>query len=424
MNYYDALVIGGIFTGFLTSILLFTKGGSQQYANRLLGVVIFGWGWYALLYLLVITGWLVYIPGIFRVGSPIYYLIPACSYLYTRNVLLDETKFRKYDWLHFLPAIIHTIELMPYYLSGQEEKQMVANAIINNFNMSYQKGDGLIPAFWHFQLRWMLGVVYLVFQWTLLYQVLRRDNLKEFRMVTNWLITFSVFCTVVYVGLGIMSITGWVNLGSGKNLLDTGRSIPRLMQIAAFMALSVYLFFKPEILYGIPRGVLMQFQSKNQESVDLLEKRVEKEDQEEEVPVAIVDPVVNKVTDREIPFNPEMIGVYVSQLGSYIAKEEPFRRQGFTINELAQSLKMPIHHLSYILNHYYKQRFTDFINFYRVEYLKKRLDNGDWRSFSLEGLSQEAGFSSRSTFFAAFKKMTGMTPSAYVQQKEMGEFES
>ncbi len=414
INYYDILLIGGVFTSFLTSILLFSRGGYQQHANRLLGIVIFGWGWYVLLYLLIVTGWLAYVPGIYRIGSPIYYLIPACNYLYTRNVLLDETKFRKYDWLHFLPAIFHTIELLPYYLAGQQEKQMVADAIANNFNMAYQKGDGLIPAFWHFQLRWMLGVVYLIFQWKLVYQVLSKDNLKEFRTVTNWLITFAVFCTIVYAGLGSMSVFAWINFGSGKSPLDSGRSIPRLLQVSGFMALSIYLFFKPEILYGIPRIV----RKKERQSEDLKAKK--EPVQEQEVMAEVMDDQqLNKSPEREIPFNPELIEIYAEQVGEYIAQKEAFRKQGVTINELARALNMPLHHLSYILNHYYKQRFTDFINSYRVDYIKKRIENGDGRSFTLEGLAKESGFSSRSTFFVAFKKMTGMSPSQYLQKEEL-----
>ncbi|ADY52580.1 helix-turn-helix- domain containing protein AraC type [Pseudopedobacter saltans DSM 12145] len=416
INYYDILLIGGVFTSFLTSILLFKSGGSQKHANRLLGVVIFGWGWYVFLYLLIVTGWLAYIPGIYRIGSPVYYLIPACNYLYTRSVLLDETRFRKYDWLHFLPATLHAMELLPYYLSGPQEKQMVANAIAGNFSLAYQRGDGLIPAFWHFQLRWILGVIYLIFQWRLLYQILQKDNLKEFRTVTNWLITFAVFCTVVYAGLGSMSVFAWLNLESGKSPLDSGRSIPRLMQVAGFMALSIYLFFKPEILYGVPRG------TGKLAPLDIEPEMTKKPDSETALVMEDTQQV-DKSPDREIPFNPELIESYAEQVGKYIIDEEAFRQPGYTINELAKALKMPIHHLSYILNHYYKQRFTDFINSYRVDYLKKRLDNGDWRSFSLEGLARDAGFSSRSTFFAAFKKKTGITPSTYVQQNEMVNFD-
>jgi AraC-like DNA-binding protein len=389
IKFYDILVSGSVFTSFIASVLLFTRGKYQPYANRLLGVVIFTWGWYALLYLLVITGWLRYMPGIYRVGSPLYYLIPACSYLYTRSVLLEETRFRKYDWLHFLPAIINIIDLLPFYFSDSETKRVIVNSIVNNFNDSYQKGSGLIPAFWHFQFRWILGVVYLVFQWLLLYRVVLRDKIKGHKVVSDWLFIFTIFLSVIYVGLGTMSVIAWINLGNRINPLSSARSIPTLLQVMGFTCLSVYLFFKPEVLYGIP-GVPA--------APSVKEKLTE--------------------TDREAPFNLELMDLYVEQLEIYINEEEPFKRHGFTVTELAQALKIPLHHLSYVLNHYYKQRFTDFINNYRVNYIKKQLESDSWRSYTLEALAKESGFSSRSTFSVAFKKFTGLSPSQYLQLNE------
>ncbi|MBB5439289.1 AraC-like DNA-binding protein [Pedobacter sp. AK017] len=395
VNFYDIFVAGSLFTSFITSILLFTRGRYQLHANRLLGTVIFSWFWYVLLYFLVITGWLKHIPGIFRIGSPLYYLIPCCSYLYVRSVLLDEIKFRKYDWLHFIPAILNVVDLLPYYFADAETKRAVADAIVNNFNMSYQKGSGIVPAFWHFQLRWILGIVYLLFQWLLLAKVIKRDKLEAFKEVKGWLIAFTVFCSIIYLGLGIMSVIAWVNLGSKVSVLSSARSVPTLLQVIGFTCLSVYLFFKPEVLYGIPRS-----------NYTLPENKAD------EVPDA------TGTLLREAPFNPELMQAYVAQLETYMQKEAPFRQQGFVINELALALKMPLHHLSYVLNNHYKQRFTDFINSFRIDYVKMRMESGDWRSLTLEGLAKESGFSSRSTFSVSFKKFTGVTPSQYLQLRK------
>ncbi len=398
-KFYDVLIIGGVFTSFITSILLFTKGRYQLHANRLLGLVIFTWGWYALLYLLVITGWIKTIPWIYRIGSPLYYLIPACSYLYVRNVLLDETRFRKYDWLHFIPAIINFIDLLPFYFTDIETKRAIADAIVTDFNQAYQKGSGLIPAFWHFQLRWIAGVVYLAFQWSLLLHVIRKDTLVEFKKVVNWLLTFTGFNTVIYLGLGTMSVIAWMNLGTDPhtNILASGYSVPTLLQIVGFMGMSVYLFFKPEVLYGIPR--VAKSRSK-----------------EIEVPVYSKNKIETEVTEKT--FDPKLVAAYVCHLEKHLQQQQTFKKRGLTVNELAMELGIPLHHLSFVLNNRFKQRFTDFINGYRVNYICKRIENDDWRSFTLEGLAKEAGFSSRSTFFSAFKKVTGLSPSQYIQKKE------
>lgn len=408
VNFYDIFVAGGLFTSFITSILLFTRGRYQLHANRLLGIVIFTWGWYVLLYLLLITGFLKFVPWIYRIGSPFYYLIPCCSYLYVRSVLLDETKFRKYDWLHFIPAVLNVIDLLPFYFADMETKRAVANAVTNNFNMSYQKGAGFVPAFWHFQLRWILGIIYLVFQWIVLCRVMRRDRLKDFKDVTGWLLTFTIFCSIIYIGLGTMSVMAWINLGSPVNALSSARSVPTFLQVIGFTCLSVYLFFKPEVLYGIPRSVYAVPGSRLSKaysgSVNVESESVDKEKA--------------TVVFREAPFNQELMQVYVGQLEVYMHQDVPFRKQGFVITELALNLKMPLHHLSYVLNHHYKYRFTDFINSFRIEYVKARMESDDWRSLTLEGLAKESGFSSRSAFSVAFKKFTDLTPSQYLQLRE------
>ena len=82
---------------------------------------------------------------------------------------------------------------------------------------------------------------------------------------------------------------------------------------------------------------------------------------------------------------------------------------------------MSVHHLSYVLNTYYKQRFNDFINQYRVNYVLGLLKEMDWKNMKLEALGAEAGFSSRTTFFVTFKKVTGLTPAEYARQAGMME---
>ena len=288
------------------------------------------------------------------------------------------------------------MDLLPFYFTDIETKRVIVNTITTDFNQSYQKGSGLIPAFWHFQLRWILGIIYLVFQWRLLLYIIRRDTLKEFNKVVNWLLTFTSFNTIIYVGLAIMSVIAWINLGTNTNIniLSSGRSIPMFLQIMGFMCLSVYLFFKPEVLYGIPR--IHQLTEKDK---ILINKE-------------------NKAEVVEKTFDPELVAFYVCHLENYLQKQESFKKQGVTVNELAIGLNIPLHHLSYVLNNHFKQRFTDFINGYRVNYILKRIESGDWRSFTLEGLAKEAGFSSRSTFFSAFKKVTGVSPSQYIQSKK------
>ena len=59
-------------------------------------------------------------------------------------------------------------------------------------------------------------------------------------------------------------------------------------------------------------------------------------------------------------------------------------------------------------------RFNDLINWCRIQYIKDGLDSAKWNLLTLEGIGEEAGFNNRTTFLAAFKKFTGVTPTAFV----------
>jgi AraC-like DNA-binding protein len=64
------------------------------------------------------------------------------------------------------------------------------------------------------------------------------------------------------------------------------------------------------------------------------------------------------------------------------------------------------------------QNFFDFINFYRVQEVKTRLNDPAEKHLTFVALAQEAGFNSKSAFYAAFKKHTKMTPSQFSNQTD------
>jgi len=401
MKFQDLMLVGGVFSSLITSIVLFTR----DTANRLLGVVIFSWGWYAFLMLIVVTGWIIHAPYLYRIGSPLYYLIPPCGFLYVRCLSYGETKLRKWDWLHFIPALINLIDLIPFYLTDFETKQKIAESIYRDFNLSYQNGSGIFPAFWHFQLRWIQGIIYLVLQCQILIKIVKYKDIVISTVIKRWLITFTSFCALIYIGLAVMSVIAWIHLEKPVNILTTARSIPTFLQLTGFMCLSIYLFFQPEVLYGSPKVLIIKAVpdiSYPPISDDSLEQLDTKESS----------------SQKEAPFRNELISVYTSQLDDYMEKEMPYKTQGLVIGDLSRQLQIPLHHLSYLLNSHYQKRFTDFINEYRISFIIQRFQEPKWKDYTFEGLAIEAGFSSRSNFFNAFKKITGLSPSDYLKQQK------
>jgi AraC-like DNA-binding protein len=104
---------------------------------------------------------------------------------------------------------------------------------------------------------------------------------------------------------------------------------------------------------------------------------------------------------------------YLDMLNKALVRDKPFLIKGITVKELSEHTGIPAHHLSYLINVEFNLHFQDFINLKRIEYLKSKIDDLEWKQLTLEGICWEIGFTSRTTFFRAFVKLTGISPSEY-----------
>jgi AraC-like DNA-binding protein len=87
------------------------------------------------------------------------------------------------------------------------------------------------------------------------------------------------------------------------------------------------------------------------------------------------------------------------------------------LSDLSAEIDVPVYQLSAFINQEYGKNFNELVNEYRVGYVKKLLDaNSEYRQYTLEAIGRMAGFNSRTTFIAAVKKVSGMTPVEYLGQ--------
>ena len=86
------------------------------------------------------------------------------------------------------------------------------------------------------------------------------------------------------------------------------------------------------------------------------------------------------------------------------------------MDDLALKLNVTKNELSIFLRDEIEENFTDLLNKNRVEYLKELLKAKKYESFTIEALSEMAGFNNRRTMYNAFNKHIGMTPTEYIQR--------
>lgn len=101
-----------------------------------------------------------------------------------------------------------------------------------------------------------------------------------------------------------------------------------------------------------------------------------------------------------------------------LSETDKILSQDFCLAELAELCDSKSKYVSQVINELYGQNFTSLINSLRIDEACKRMsDKENFGSYTLEAIGQSVGFKSRVTFYNAFKKYKGMTPSEYLQQQ-------
>lgn len=95
-----------------------------------------------------------------------------------------------------------------------------------------------------------------------------------------------------------------------------------------------------------------------------------------------------------------------------------YQDETITLQKLARQMDMPVNELSYIINTGFRMNFSDFVNELRIDYFKQRLSEPLHRQYNMLGLAYEAGFSSKASFYRAFKKSTCQTPAEFYKKQQ------
>lgn len=102
------------------------------------------------------------------------------------------------------------------------------------------------------------------------------------------------------------------------------------------------------------------------------------------------------------------------ELLNFIHTNKPYLNSSLSLNQFAKDFGKSVHQVSYIINQELQSNFNDLVNKYRIETLLEKIKDPANGHLTLLGMAYECGFNSKSTFNRAFKKVTGMTPSSYL----------
>jgi AraC-like DNA-binding protein len=103
---------------------------------------------------------------------------------------------------------------------------------------------------------------------------------------------------------------------------------------------------------------------------------------------------------------------YEGSIRAFMEKSKIYLEPEISLEDLSERAKIPKHHITQLLNERLHKNFYTFINEYRIqEAVTKLTDPG--LDINILSLAYDCGFNSKSSFNNYFKKITGLTPSAY-----------
>ena len=370
---------------FLFSLRLLVVKTTKPFLNILLFVWIFVRFHQVLCLYLVETGYIIQIPFILRFSFPIYYAAPACGFLYINSLIYNRNKLNSIEYLHFIPAILALIEIYPWYFSLSINTNLLLAELVKTKNMSIIDDTGFMPASFHYWFKNSLLFIYLSLSWRALF---RSDlmNVKGWaHSKKTWIILILTTVTLSHFNLFIRGFS------QNDVLFINQYSLAYQFSLGfAFMVLFGFLFFliiNPKLLYGYI----------------IFEKEYSLQTAE---PTFFFTKNGNKVISSvlEIKSGPELENMMLT--------DKLFLNPKFNLMDLAQASSLSIHKCSRLINSNYGIGAPDWINKFRINYFIQSYPE-KFNKITIDGIAMESGFSSRATFYRAFKKEKGIMPSEF-----------
>ena len=108
-------------------------------------------------------------------------------------------------------------------------------------------------------------------------------------------------------------------------------------------------------------------------------------------------------------------------------QKKGFRKKGLTQPELAKKFDTNTTYLSQIINEYKGKNFNAYLNELRINYITKELyHNPKFLEYTIEGLAEDCGVSSRQNFSDFFNEINGIRPADFIRKRraELKEIEN
>lgn len=381
----NILALFGALQGFLIALFMFFKDGNRL-ANRSAALSTF----FSVVQMLLVLNF-AQLKGSHGLLNLKFYvwanalLIPPFFFFYVKFITEESPRVRWKDGLHFIPFLFVLLLTGPYYLLNFADKTAFAGSEAPAFIL-YSKIAELSHATSIFTYGLIGFWVVRKFQKRIRDEFSNLDQ-KQMKWLSNLSILFSI------IGLtGLAGTFKWfvaVSQGGKPETLNLESAHLTFVVIGIVFYVIAYNFMTQPEVFG--------YRYKKQ--------GIEAEP-EIETPPASSKYVRSGLDPAEIEF-------IAARLVAFMGEQKPYLMPDLNAEELAEGVRITKHTLSQVLNGHFQKNFFDFINDYRIEDAKKRLVDPEFANLTIRGIALDAGFKSKSTFYALFKEYTGISPTEY-----------
>ena len=369
IDLFSIFILLGIVQAMFLSLFFFSKENRKHKENVFHGIMLLAMAGCIIEIYLMYTGYIVKCLYLVDFSEPLSFVIGPAFYLLVVN--LEENKFKKIDYLHFVFPVIYLILEIPFLIQSNDYK---FNSWISSFhiNLPYREVHLTYEPrmFWvtdhHTEMALANLTIYAALGLYVVYKSFRAKGESFFKPIdTAYKKMQAVVFNMVTAALVILTVKFF-------NVDDTGDHV-----FAAYISITVYL----TSFSIIRRSVFFKQATQDQQKY------------------------------KSSSLAPEIMEATRKKLVGIMSDTKPFLNNNFSLPELADRIGVSVHHLSQVINEGLQKNFSEMVAEYRVEEAKQILKKNP--HLKIEEVAEQVGYLSKSSFNTAFKKITGKTPSDF-----------
>jgi AraC-like DNA-binding protein len=316
-------------------------------------------------------------PNLFHIFDIAFWVEGPLMLWYTRSLLFKEFRLKKIDFAFLIPVVVYVAYTLATFYSWETSQKII-------YIEAY--GDLKAPSVPHI-IEALREVIFVAFGLMCLLEIRHAQQQIHHRYSNIEKIDFVWLASLVATFIVVRS---WTLLVVGLAFLkpNLGEAIFNTMGLAGnylmFGLINVLIFF------SMTRSAVI--------AGKISKKHIH-------------------TNNDEIEADPEL----ASRIQTHMQTNKPYLSHYLNLDELASQLSMHPRALSVAIKNNFNTNFYELVNSYRTKEAMQLLEDRENPNRTMIEIHGEAGFNSKATFNAIFKKIVGMTPTQYKHSKQLDD---